>query len=87
MRVALLSAPDWRNAIPEARERGAELICLPHLSFSPYVAAVRDRDGLEHAERPVSRNARADRRRLACRLGVRVRGRGRLLRHRTARAA
>ena len=55
MRVALLSAPE---AIPAARERGAELICLPHLSFSPYVAAERDRGGLEHAERPVSRSFR-----------------------------
>ena len=55
MRVALLSAPDWREAIPEARGRGAELVCLPHLSFAPYVAAMRDRAGLERAERPVSR--------------------------------
>ena len=58
MRVALLSATDWREAVPAARDRGAELICLPHLSFSPYVAAERDRDGLEHAERPVSRSFR-----------------------------
>ncbi len=58
MRVALLSAPDWREAVPAARERGAELICLPHLSFSPYVAATRDRAGLEHAERPLSRSFR-----------------------------
>jgi len=55
VRVALLSAPE---AVPAARERGAELICLPHLSFSPYVAAERDRCGLEHAERPVSRSFR-----------------------------
>ena len=55
MRVALLSSPE---AVPAARERGAELICLPHLSFSPYVAAERDRAGLEHAERPVSRSFR-----------------------------
>jgi predicted amidohydrolase len=58
VRVALLSDPDWRQAVPAARERGAELICLPHLSFSPYVAAARDRAGLEHAERPVSRSFR-----------------------------
>jgi N-carbamoylputrescine amidase len=58
VRVALLPGADWREAVPAARERGAELICLPHLSFSPYVAAVRDRDGLEHAERPVSRSFR-----------------------------
>jgi N-carbamoylputrescine amidase len=58
VRVALLPATNWREAVPEARERGAELICLPHLSFSPYVAAARDRDGLEHAERPVSRSFR-----------------------------
>ena len=50
------SAP--AEAVPAARERGAELICLPHLSFSPYVAAERDRAGLEHAERPVSRSFR-----------------------------
>jgi N-carbamoylputrescine amidase len=58
VRVALLPAANWREAVPEARERGAELICLPHLSFSPYVAAVRDRGGLELAERPVSRALR-----------------------------
>jgi predicted amidohydrolase len=58
MRVALLAATDWREAVPAARERGAELICLPHLSFSPYVAATRDRGGLEQAERPVSRSFR-----------------------------
>ena len=56
-----------REAVAAARERGAELICLPHLSFSPYVAAVRDRAGLEHAERPLSRSFRTRSRRPAAR--------------------
>jgi predicted amidohydrolase len=54
VRVALVSDPDWRAAVPAARERGADVICLPHLSFAPYVAATRDRAGLEHAERAPS---------------------------------
>ena len=58
MRVALLATTDWRQDIVAARERGAELICLPHLSFAPYVAAGRDRAGLELAERPPSRSLR-----------------------------
>lgn len=54
MRVGLVSDQDWRAGIARAREAGAELICLPQLSFAPWVAASRDRAGLEHAERPVS---------------------------------
>ena len=55
MRVALVSDGDWRRGIAEARGNGAELICLPQLSFTPYMAAVRDRAGLELAERPPSK--------------------------------
>lgn len=55
MRIGLASEEDWREAIGRLRGRGAELICLPHLSFVPYVAAVRDRGGLELAERPPSK--------------------------------
>ena len=55
MRVALVSDGDWRGGIAAAREAGAELICLPQLSFTPYIAAVRDRAGLELAERPPSK--------------------------------
>ena len=54
MRIALASDATWRQAIVSARGRGAELICLPHLSFAPYVAAIRDRAGLENAERSPS---------------------------------
>jgi predicted amidohydrolase len=54
VRVALASDADWQRAIGDARERGADLVCLPHLSFAPYVAATRDRAGLEHAERAPS---------------------------------
>jgi N-carbamoylputrescine amidase len=54
VRVALVSDPDWRAAVPEARSRGADIVCLPHLSFAPYVAATRDRAGLEQAERAPS---------------------------------
>jgi predicted amidohydrolase len=55
MRVGLASDTDWRHAIAHLRREGAELICLPHLSFTPYVAAVRDRAGLELAERAPSK--------------------------------
>jgi predicted amidohydrolase len=58
MRVALASDADWREAVRRERSRGAELICLPQLSFSEYFPAVRDRAGLELAERPPSRNLR-----------------------------
>jgi predicted amidohydrolase len=54
VRVALVSDLDWRTAVPAARDRGADVICLPHLSFAPYVAATRDRAGLEQAERAPS---------------------------------
>jgi predicted amidohydrolase len=59
VRVALARGADWRQEVASARERGAELICLPHLSFAPYVAAARDRAGFELAERPPSRSLRA----------------------------
>jgi predicted amidohydrolase len=58
MRVALVSDAAWREGVARERAGGAELICLPHLSFIPYVAAVRDRAGLELAERPPSRSMR-----------------------------
>lgn len=54
MRVALTSDVGWEQAIGDARERGADVVCLPHLSFAPYVAATRDRAGLERAERAPS---------------------------------
>ena len=55
--VALLGGggPD---AVRQARAAGAEVVCLPQLSFLPYLPAVRDRGGLEHAERPVARSYR-----------------------------
>jgi predicted amidohydrolase len=56
LRVAIASEPDWRSALE--RSRGADLVCLPHLSFAPYIAAVRDRAGLELAERAPSRQLR-----------------------------
>jgi predicted amidohydrolase len=58
MRVALVPDAAWREGVARERANGAELICLPHLSFTPYVAAVRDRAGLELAERPPSRSMR-----------------------------
>lgn len=58
MRVALVSDTPWREALARACRRGAELVCLPHLSFTPYVAASRDRGGLELAERAPSANVR-----------------------------
>jgi predicted amidohydrolase len=58
MRVGFVSEPAWREGIARERGRGAELICLPHLSFAPYIAAVRNRAGLELAERPPSRSLR-----------------------------
>ncbi|GIK78722.1 MAG: hypothetical protein BroJett022_24120 [Actinomycetes bacterium] len=54
MRIGLVSGLDWRDGIARLRAAGAELICLPLLSFAPWVAAKRDRAGLEHAERPPS---------------------------------
>lgn len=58
MRVAFVSEATWREGVARERARGAELICLPHLSFAPYLAAVRDRAGLELAERAPSRSLR-----------------------------
>lgn len=56
MRAALESDADWRGAITRAISRGAELVCLPHLSFTPYVASSLDRHGLELAERRPARS-------------------------------
>lgn len=58
MRVALASRPDGRETVADARARGADVICLPHLSFVPYVAARRDRAGLEHAQRAPAKSFR-----------------------------
>jgi predicted amidohydrolase len=52
VKAALVEEADWREAVPRAREAGAELICLPMMSFAPYPAAGLDRGGLESAERP-----------------------------------
>ncbi len=54
MIAALVSDPDWRSGIESVRKAGAGLICLPLLSFTPYVAASLDRAGYEQAERPPS---------------------------------
>lgn len=54
MLAALVSEADWRSGIQSAREAGAGLVCLPLLSFSPYVADSLDRAGYEQAERPPS---------------------------------
>jgi len=43
-----------RACVEGARAAGADLICLPHLSFAPYFPARRDRGALELAERPPS---------------------------------
>jgi predicted amidohydrolase len=61
MRTALISIGGFggkddaletaRERVGEARAAGAELICLPHLSFSPYFPARRDRGALDFAER------------------------------------
>jgi predicted amidohydrolase len=56
--VALVSGSGEPEAVADARARGADLICLPHLSFIPYMAATRDRAGLELAERPPARSWR-----------------------------
>jgi predicted amidohydrolase len=58
LRVALCSGSVEPEQVAAARARGADLICLPHLSFIPYVAAERDRAGLELAERPPARSWR-----------------------------
>jgi predicted amidohydrolase len=56
--VALL-AGGGLEAVREARAAGAQVICMPQLSFLPYLPATLDRAGLEHAERPVARSYRA----------------------------
>jgi predicted amidohydrolase len=55
--VALLGG-GGSEAVREARAAGAEVICMPQLSFLPYLPAKLDRAGLEHAERPVARSYR-----------------------------
>jgi predicted amidohydrolase len=55
--VALLGGGGL-EAVREARAAGAEVICMPQLSFLPYLPAVLDRARLEHAERPVARSYR-----------------------------
>lgn len=57
MRVAVLSG-GGADAVAGARATGADVVCLPQLSFSPYLPGVLDRDGREHAERPVARSYR-----------------------------
>lgn len=54
MRAALVSDPDWEVAVPLAAAAGADLICLPLLSFSSYVASDLNRASYEEAERPPS---------------------------------
>ena len=54
MRAALLSDPDWEVAVPLAATAGVDLICLPLLSFSSYVASDLNRASYEEAERPPS---------------------------------
>jgi N-carbamoylputrescine amidase len=49
--AALLNGGDWREGIRAAACAGADVICLPQLSFGPYLPATRDRAGLELAER------------------------------------
>jgi predicted amidohydrolase len=53
--VALLGGGGLET-VRRAREAGAEVICLPQLSFLPYLPAVLDRAGLERAERPIARS-------------------------------
>lgn len=47
------------QATGEACAAGADLVCLPHLSFLPYFPARRDRRSLELAERPPAASYRA----------------------------
>ena len=88
--AALLLGGDWREASPRAAGAGADVICLPHLSFAPYMAAMRDRAGLELPSGAPSRDAARGRRRWPAARGcrgvrLRVRRRGRLLRDRVPR--
>jgi len=55
VRVALLSR-GGNDGVRRARAAGADLVCLPQLSFLPYLPAVLDRAGLERAERPPARS-------------------------------
>lgn len=57
MRVAVLSG-GGADAVAAARAAGADVVCLPQLSFSEYLPGVLDRAGLERAERPVARSYR-----------------------------
>lgn len=56
-RVAVLGG-GGTEAVRRARAAGADVICLPQLSFLPYLPGVLDRAGLEHAERPPARSLR-----------------------------
>jgi N-carbamoylputrescine amidase len=66
MKAALLSLPwapsplatEAQRAIKEVGASGADLLCLPHLSFLPYFPSVRKRAGLEFAERPPAASIR-----------------------------
>ena len=57
VRVALLSG-GGTDAVRSARAAGADVVCLPQLSFLPYLPATLDRGGLERAERPPARSYR-----------------------------
>jgi predicted amidohydrolase len=57
VRVAVL-AGGGTEAVRRARAAGADVICLPQLSFLPYLPAVLDRAGLERAERRPARSYR-----------------------------
>jgi predicted amidohydrolase len=57
VRVAVLSCGET-DAVAGARAAGADVVCLPQLSFLPYLPGVLDRAGREHAERPVARSYR-----------------------------
>ena len=60
LRIALVgeAGAGAAAAVAAARAAGADVVCLPHLSFMPWAPAVCDRAGLEHAERPPSRRWR-----------------------------
>jgi predicted amidohydrolase len=56
MRFALVStAGPPETVVAAAGPGGADVVCLPHLSFLPYFPARLDRSGLELAERSPSR--------------------------------
>jgi predicted amidohydrolase len=57
VKVAVLSG-GGADAVAGARAAGADVVCLPQLSFCPYLPGVLDRAGLERAERPVARSYR-----------------------------